>query len=926
MNIENVEIVDELKQSYLDYAMDVIIDRALPDARDGLKPVHRRILYAMYDLKIFHDHTTVKSARVVGEVIGKYHPHGDTAVYDSIVRMAQDFSLRYPLIEGQGNFGSIDKDPAAAMRYTEVRLERISDEMLADLNKETVDLKPNYDNSLMIPDYVLPTKIPNLLVNGSSGIAVGLATNIPTHNITEVLDGTLALIDNPNLSSAELMQYIQGPDFPTGGVIYGRDGIYNAYTTGKGRVILRAKYHVETANDGRQTIVIDEIPYGVVKLELVKQIRDLILEKKISGISDICDRSGKDVGIRVEIELKQGEFSEVVINHLFKLSMLQSSFPVNMVAIVKGRPQTLTLKDCLQCFIDHRKEVVTRRFAFDLRKARDRAHIVEGQLAAQDNLDEVVRIIRSSQTRDEARTRLFEKEWPIHIDPNVDNFATLLARCGKDCRPLYVKPEFGLHNGVYRLTLEQVNNILDMRLSQLVRLAKEDLFKEYQEQAQIVARCLEVLNSIEELQGEIKKELIDIRERYGDERRTEIIETAASIEMEDLIKPRDVVVTLSQGGYVKYQSLEDFNTQTRGGTGRKGASLKDDDAIYKIVVANVKDYLLCFTNLGKVYCIKVYQLPEGSFYSRGRPIVNTIPIQEGESITAFLPISSFDEGKYIVLATKNGLVKKTSLAAYSKINKLGKKIINFRSEDDRTIGVGLTDGKGEIILVTANGMVNRFSELKNAEPSPFVLETISNPQDEEIETEETLDNELEESNTNDEATDLDEENEAEDQKEVLRAMGSAAAGVRGIKLLNDDYVVALIIPKVGDGNKILFATDNGQSAKIQIARFARRVNRSSQGIRSMRFDADTKLIGAMQVQDQDQIMLMTVQGRIIRTFINQIRETARGSKGVKLIRLNETDNKLIAMERIVIDPNEAESLEAPSDDQEQASANESNEQ
>ena len=552
MNIRNVEIVDELKQSYLDYAMDVIVDRALPDARDGLKPVHRRVLYAMYDLKIFHEHATVKSARVVGEVIGKYHPHGDTAVYDTMVRMAQDFSLRYPLIEGQGNFGSIDDDPAAAMRYTEVRLQKISEEILADLNKETVDLKANYDNSLMIPDFVLPTKIPNLLVNGSSGIAVGLATNIPTHNLTEVINGVLAMIDNPDITSGQLMTYITGPDFPTGGVIYGREGIFSAYNTGKGRVVLRSKYHVETSKEGRDTIVIDEIPYGVVKLELVRQIINLVNEKKITGISDVCDRSGKDVGIRIEIELKSGEFPDVIVNQLFKLSMMQSSFAVNMVAIVKGRPQTLTLRDCLKCFIDHRKEVVTRRNAFDLRKARDHAHIVEGQLAAQDNLDEVVRLIRSSQTRDEAKKRLLERDWPIHIDPAAgpddDNFATLLARCGEDCRPLYVKPEFGYHNGVYRLTAEQADNILSMRLSQLVRLAKEDLFKDYRDQAAIVAKCLKVLHSVDELNREIKEELVVVRDTYGDQRRTEIIEGAVSIELEDLINPCEVVVTLSKSG------------------------------------------------------------------------------------------------------------------------------------------------------------------------------------------------------------------------------------------------------------------------------------------------------------------------------------------------------------------------------------------
>lgn len=903
MNIRNVEIVDELKQSYLDYAMDVIVDRALPDARDGLKPVHRRVLYAMYDLKIFHEHATVKSARVVGEVIGKYHPHGDTAVYDTMVRMAQDFSLRYPLIEGQGNFGSIDDDPAAAMRYTEVRLQKISEEILADLNKETVDLKANYDNSLMIPDFVLPTKIPNLLVNGSSGIAVGLATNIPTHNLTEVINGVLAMIDNPDITSGQLMTYITGPDFPPGGVIYGREGIFSAYNTGKGRVVLRSKYHVETSKEGRDTIVIDEIPYGVVKLELVRQIINLVNEKKITGISDVCDRSGKDVGIRIEIELKSGEFPDVIVNQLFKLSMMQSSFAVNMVAIVKGRPQTLTLRDCLKCFIDHRKEVVTRRNAFDLRKARDHAHIVEGQLAAQDNLDEVVRLIRSSQTRDEAKKRLLERDWPIHIDPAAgpddDNFATLLARCGEDCRPLYVKPEFGYHNGVYRLTAEQADNILSMRLSQLVRLAKEDLFKDYRDQAAIVAKCLKVLHSVDELNREIKEELVVVRDTYGDQRRTEIIEGAVSIELEDLINPCEVVVTLSKSGYVKYQPVEDYNAQNRGGTGRRGASLKENDEVYKLIIANTKDYILCFTNLGKVYCIKVYQLPEGTSYSRGRPIVNIIPIQEGEFITTILPVKDFSDGKYIVLATKNGFVKKLNLSEFSNVMKSGKKAITFRTEDDILIGADVTDGNDDIIIVSAGGMVNRFNEKKSPLPSPFVLEKPINPADDEIidDSEDEIaaeDQEAEDQTSAD--TDADEGDA--DSPELLRPMGRAASGVKGIKLRNGDYVISVIVPKVELGGRILFATENGFASLIQIARFTRRSGRTSQGIRSMKVDEKIgKVVGAQQVKLEDEVMLINDQGNIIRTFVDQVRETARNTKGVRIIRLGN-DSKLIALERI----------------------------
>ena len=898
MNIRSVEIVDELKQSYLDYAMDVIVDRALPDARDGLKPVHRRILYAMYDLRIFHEHATVKSARVVGEVIGKYHPHGDSAVYETMVRMAQDFSLRYPLIDGQGNFGSIDNDPAAAMRYTEVRLQKISERILDDLNKETVDLKANYDNTLMIPDYVLPTRIPNLLVNGSSGIAVGLATNIPTHNLTEVINGVLAVIDDPQITNNQLMKYIPGPDFPTGGQIFGRDGIISAYNTGKGRVILRSRYHIETSDDGRQTIVIDEIPYGVVKIDLVRQIVNLVNEKKISGISEVCDRSGKDVstGIRIEIELKQNEYAEVVVNHLFKMTMMQSSFPVNMVAIVKGRPKTLTLRECLDCFIEHRKEVVTRRNAFDLRKARDHAHLVEGQLAAQDNLDEVVRLIRTSQTRDEAKKRLLEREWPIHVEQNAEGetFQTLLERCGADCRPMYVAPELGYHNGVYRLTPEQADNILAMRLSQLVRLAKDELFADYREQAAIVEKCLRVLHSIEELMKEIKGELIEIREAFGDARRTEIVDAAVSIEIEDLITPCEVVVTLSKSGYVKYQPLEDYNAQRRGGTGRKGANLKDDDAVYKLIVANLKDYIMCFTNLGKVYCIKVFQLPEGSFYSRGRPIVNVIPIQEGEFITAILPIKDFSDGKYVVLATRRGFVKKVRISEFSNVMKSGKKAITFKTENDILIGADLTDGDDDIILVTADGRLNRFNQKKNPKPSPFVLEKVAlEGEDENI----IEDAEVEEAAAD--SSDADPDDDDQNTTELLRPMGRLAGGVRCFNLLGDDYVVSLIVPKIELGGRLLFATESGYGSIIQIARFPRRNGRNSQGVRSMKLDDrnGNRLVGALQVTLEDEVMLITDQGNIIRTFVDQIRETGRLSKGVRIIRL-ANDAKLITLERI----------------------------
>ena len=881
MNIRSVEIVDELKQSYLDYAMDVIVDRALPDARDGLKPVHRRILYAMYDLRIFHEHATVKSARVVGEVIGKYHPHGDSAVYETMVRMAQDFSLRYPLIDGQGNFGSIDNDPAAAMRYTEVRLQKISERILDDLNKETVDLKANYDNTLMIPDYVLPTRIPNLLVNGSSGIAVGLATNIPTHNLTEVINGVLAVIDDPQITNNQLMKYIPGPDFPTGGQIFGRDGIISAYNTGKGRVILRSRYHIETSDDGRQTIVIDEIPYGVVKIDLVRQIVNLVNEKKISGISEVCDRSGKDVstGIRIEIELKQNEYAEVVVNHLFSDRL--KVMPVSQNIITDGR--------MMQWYRHGTQDAIKQEPTIH-------AHLVEGQLAAQDNLDEVVRLIRTSQTRDEAKKRLLEREWPIHVEQNAEGetFQTLLERCGADCRPMYVAPELGYHNGVYRLTPEQADNILAMRLSQLVRLAKDELFADYREQAAIVEKCLRVLHSIEELMKEIKGELIEIREAFGDARRTEIVDAAVSIEIEDLITPCEVVVTLSKSGYVKYQPLEDYNAQRRGGTGRKGANLKDDDAVYKLIVANLKDYIMCFTNLGKVYCIKVFQLPEGSFYSRGRPIVNVIPIQEGEFITAILPIKDFSDGKYVVLATRRGFVKKVRISEFSNVMKSGKKAITFKTENDILIGADLTDGDDDIILVTADGRLNRFNQKKNPKPSPFVLEKVAlEGEDENI----IEDAEVEEAAAD--SSDADPDDDDQNTTELLRPMGRLAGGVRCFNLLGDDYVVSLIVPKIELGGRLLFATESGYGSIIQIARFPRRNGRNSQGVRSMKLDDrnGNRLVGALQVTLEDEVMLITDQGNIIRTFVDQIRETGRLSKGVRIIRL-ANDAKLITLERI----------------------------
>ncbi len=896
MEVKKVDISDELKKSYLDYAMDVIVDRALPDARDGLKPVHRRVLFGMHFMGLHYVKNgrrtpTVKSARVVGEVMGKYHPHGDSAIYDTMVRMAQNFSLRYPLVKGQGNFGSIDGDSAAAMRYTEVKLEQISDEILADLDKDTVDLKKNYDSSLDIPDYVLPTRIPNLLINGCSGIAVGLATNIPTHNLNECIDACLALVKNPNISPEDLMSFIPGPDFPTGGIIYGTSGIKSAYLTGKGRVVLRCRYHVETdAKTCRETIVVTEIPYGVNKSEMVKSIAELMAEKKIEGIVSIKDVSNDN--IRIEIEIKKEAFPEIVMNNLYKLSSLQTYFAVNMVAIVKGRPKSLTLKDALECFIDHRREVVTRRTAYLLSKSRERAHILEALLVALDNMDEIVRIIRSSENRASAKEALLSRSWTANA------CADLLNRFGVDCRPLSLDAKFGYRDGAYYLTDDQVEKILDMRLSQLVKLAKEEIVDEYSQLYDAIQGYLQILNSTERLHEVICSELEEVKAKYGDARITEIKETEAEINYEDLITPREVVLTLSHRGYIKYQDLDSYRTMHRGTRGRIASKLKDEDYSEIMTIAHTHDYVLLFTNKGRVYKSKVYQFPESQGSGVGRPIVNILELAEDEKIMVIQPIKNFDDEHYIFFATKKGICKKTRLSEFENVNKSGKLAITLR-DDDALVSTAITSGKDDIILFTAKGLCLRVNELLSIGEMKR-REQLSANTDETIENGTLLDNE---------EVEVDDSEDSEISDENFRPMGRMAAGNRGIKLTNDDELVSLVVPKQNDGD-VLVVFNNGLGFRTAVSSFPIRLRRGGKGV-NVGATGSATICGALQVKDQDEIALITSNGVFNRVSVNEIRLcSGRRSKGVIIYRL-EDNVTISAIERIIVtDDENAERLKA----------------
>ena len=837
--ILQVNLEDEMKQSYLDYAMSVIVGRALPDVRDGLKPVHRRVLFAMRELGNDWNKAYKKSARVVGDVIGKYHPHGDSAVYDTIVRMAQPFSMRYVLVDGQGNFGSVDGDSAAAMRYTEVRMAKLAHELLADIDKETVDFVPNYDESEHEPS-VLPTRVPNLLINGSAGIAVGMATNIPPHNLREVVNACIALIDDPGLPIDGLLQHVPGPDFPTAALINGASGILDAYRTGRGRVHIRARSHFEEIRDGsRQAIVITELPYQVNKARLVERIAELVREKKLEGISELRDESDKD-GLRVVIELKRGENGEVVLNNLYKHTPLQTVFGINMVALVDGQPRLLNLKEMLEAFLRHRREVVTRRTLFELRKARERAHVLEGLAVALANIDEVIALIKASPSPAEARAGLTGRDWA----PGV--VTGLLERAGAEAtRPAGLDPALGLGATGYRLSDAQAQAILELRLHRLTGLEQDKIIKEYQEIIEKIKEFTEILASADRLSQVIRDELIAIRDEYGDVRRTEILPDHLDLSMEDLISEEDVVVTLSHGGYAKAQPVADYQAQRRGGRGRAATRVKEEDFVDKLFIANTHDWLLCFSSRGKVYWLKVYELPIAGRGSRGKPIVNLLPLEADERINAVLPIREFVEGPYLFMATARGTVKKTPLVAFSRPRRDGIIAIDLR-EDDYLIDVGLTDGRQQVLLCASNGKAIRFREAD------------------------------------------------------VRPMGRTAGGVRGLRLAEDHRVIALII---ADDGLLLLATEHGYGKLTALADFPLH-GRGGQGVIAIQTnDRNGQMVGALLVNPDDQVMMISDTGVLVRTAIEGISVLGRNTQGVRLIRLDE-GGRLVGMGRVESDSGE----------------------
>jgi DNA gyrase subunit A len=826
-----------MRQSYLDYAMSVIVGRALPDVRDGLKPVHRRVLHAMRELGNDWNRAYKKSARVVGDVIGKYHPHGDVAVYDTIVRLAQPFSMRYLLIDGQGNFGSVDGDAPAAMRYTEVRMARITQELLADIDKETVDFVPNYDETEREPS-VLPTRIPNLLVNGSSGIAVGMATNIPPHNLGEVVDACLALLANPELTLADLLKLIPGPDFPTAGLIYGAQGVVSAYASGRGRIYVRGRTHVEPLGErsDREAIIITELPYQVNKARLIERIAELVREKKLEGISELRDESDKD-GMRVVIELKRGELTDVVLNNLYKHTPLQSVFGINMVGLVDGQPKLLSLKELIEAFLRHRREVVTRRTLFDLRKARERAHILEGLMVALANIDEIIELIKKSPSPPEARAALCAKRW------RPGAVTAMLERAGAAAtRPEDLAEESGLTNDQYRLSTAQAQAILDLRLQRLTGLEQDKISGEYSELIASIQSFLEILANPDRLQEVIRTELTEVRAAYADKRRTEIVENYDDLTVEDLIPEETVVVTLSHAGYAKSQPAEVYQAQRRGGRGRTAARVKDEDFIDQLFVANSHDTVLCFSSRGKAYWLRVYQVPQAAPGARGRPIVNLLPLEEGERITTVLPVKAFEEDKFVFLATKHGTVKKTPLAAFARQRTSGIIAVELR-DDDRLIGAGITTGNQDIMLFASSGKAIRFSE------------------------------------------------------QDVRPMGRTAAGVRGLKLAGaSDEVIALSI--IGAG-PIMTATENGYGKLTPIDEHPVQ-GRGGQGVICIQTsERNGRLVGALQVAPEDEVMLITSTGTMIRTPVSDISTMSRNTQGVRLIRLDETQtDRLVGISRV----------------------------
>ncbi len=830
-----ISLEEEMRRSYLDYAMSVIVGRALPDVRDGLKPVHRRVLFAMSELGNDWNKPYKKSARIVGDVIGKYHPHGDTAVYDTIVRMAQDFSLRYMLVDGQGNFGSIDGDNAAAMRYTEIRMAKIAHEMLADIDRETVDFGPNYDGSEHEP-LVLPAKIPNLLINGSSGIAVGMATNIPPHNLTEVGKACLALLENPETSIDELIELVPAPDFPTAGIIYGLSGVREGYRTGRGRVIMRARCHFEDIGKGeRQAIIIDELPYQVNKANLLIKIGELVRDKRIEGISDLRDESDKS-GMRVVIELKRGENADVILNNLYKDTQMQDTFGMNMVALVDGQPRLLNLKQMLDAFLRHRREVVTRRTVFELKKARDRGHILEGLAVALSNVDEIIQIIKSSETPPIAKEKLMGKAWRSAL------VEEMLARVEPDfSRPAGLAPQYGLQKDGYHLSDVQAQRILEMQLQRLTNLEQDKIVGEYREVMERIADLLDILANSSRVTQIIREELNQVMEQFGDKRRSQIVTDTQDLSMEDLIAPEDMVVTLSHSGYIKTQPLADYRAQKRGGRGKQAAGTKEDDFIEKLFVANTHDYILCFSNRGRMYWLKVYNVPQGGRASRGKPIVNLLPLVEGEKINTLLPVKTFDDEHYVFMATSNGIVKKTPLTEFSRPRTAG--IIAVGLDDgDFLIGAAITDGKHDVMLFSDGGKAVRFDE-------------------------------------ND-----------------VRPMGRNARGVIGMRLGEGKQVISLLVAE-NETDSVLTATENGYGKRTLITEYTRHA-RGTQGMIAIQTTArNGKVVAATLVTEDDEIMLITDGGVLIRTRVKEIREMGRATQGVTLINLDE-GQKLIGIESI----------------------------
>jgi DNA gyrase subunit A len=830
-----VSLEEEMRRSYLDYAMSVIVGRALPDVRDGLKPVHRRILYGMNELGNHWNRAYKKSARVSGDVMGKYHPHGDAAIYDTMVRLAQPFSMRYVLIDGQGNFGSVDGDNAAASRYTEVRLTRLAHEMLADIDRETVDFVPNYDGQETEPT-VLPARVPNLLVNGAAGIAVGMATNIPPHNLGEVVDACLHVLHHPGCAIEELIKLVPAPDFPTAGIIVGLAGVHEGYRTGRGRIVMRARTHIEDLDKGnRQSIVVDELPYQVNKKVLLERIAELVHEKRIEGISDIRDESDKD-GIRVVIELRRGELPEVVLNNLFKQTPLQDSFGMNMVALVDGQPKLLNLQQLLEAFVSHRREVVTRRTVFDLRKARERGHVLEGLAVALSNVDEVIALIKRSPAPAEARRALMERAWP---SPLVHEL--LGGAPAERYRPEGLAPEFGLRGDGYRLSEAQAQAILELRLQRLTGLEQDKIRDEYREVMALIADLLDILEKPARIIALIDEELRTLRQDFGDARRTEIVTVAEDISIEDLIAPQDMVVTFSHGGYVKAQPLADYRAQRRGGRGRAATSMKEDDFIERLFVAHSHDYLLCFSSRGILYWLKVFEVPQGSRASRGRPIVNVFPLQEGEKITAVVPVKEFDEQHFVLMATARGTVKKTPLADFSRPRPSGIIAVTLE-EGDYLVGGVLTDGSADVMLFSSEGKAVRFAEGE------------------------------------------------------VRPMGRQAAGVRGMRLPEGQRVVCMLVAR-DEKWSVLTATANGFGKRTPIAEYTKH-GRGGQGLIAIQAsERNGPLVGAVLVDDSDQVMLISTGGVLIRMAVAQIREQGRSTQGVTLINLDEGE-KLAGMERI----------------------------